>query len=79
MGLAHLMCAWRHVEQSVGRVGRRGFGILLVHLTWWRLWHGIGVRRDQGRGIGGHVDLMVLAWWGGMDLWDVCVFSAWIG
>ena len=29
-------------------------------------------------GIRGHVDLMVLAWWGGMNLWDVCVFSAWI-
>ena len=32
--------------------------------------HGIGIRRDRGHGIGGYVDLMVLAWWGGVDLWD---------
>ena len=56
---------------NVGRMGQRGFGILFVHLAcWWCLWHGIGVRHDRGCGIGRHVDLTVLAWWGGVDLLD---------
>ena len=41
---------------------RGGFRILLVPMTWWCLSHGIGVRGDQRRGIGGHVYLSVLAW-----------------
>ena len=62
-----------NVQQRLWR-DSDGFRILLVPMMCWRLRRGVGVRRDQMHGISGHKYLTVMAWRGGVDLWDGCGF-----